>query len=253
MSDNAVAAALAEPVAESTPVEAPAITVEPVGPTSTLLSGDAPAVVAEVPADAQPEPVAPTEAATPTAEPAAEPETPAEAPAPLAYEPFAFPEGLVVAPDDTILAKFTALAGDIRMPQEKAQELVGFYGEAATKYATDLQAHLAQRQWDTFTDTVKGWERDFRESPEFSNRTDTVLNDARWAIQELGGTDEQVKELRDILLASGTGNHPAVIRFAANAARRLKEARPGPRPAPTTSRPGDPADRRYGRSMTEEK
>jgi hypothetical protein len=213
----------------------------PVAPAAepTLLSDATPPAepVVEVPA----EPVAPA-----VTEPAAEP-LPVEE-APPSYN-FAWPEGFTApSNDDPTFSSFVGILGANKVTPEAAQELANLHA-AEVKRIND---GLVQRQFDVFAETVRGWEKEFREDPEFKNRVDTTLNDARWAIKQFGGTDKQVEELRNVLLTSGVGNHRALIRAFSNMAKQFKEARPGPRPAPPTARSGDPAERRYGTTMRTE-
>lgn len=226
-----------------TPVAPPAVTVEPQPietplPSPTLLGGEP---AAEVPAAA---PEAEPETPQPEAEPAAEAVAELE---PVSYEPFSFPEGMAVPADNENLAKFTEFATTKRLSQEDAQGLIDLYAAQAADFSDRLQRQMIDKQFETFAQTVSGWEQESRDAPEFQNRFNTVLEDAKWAIRELSGSDEAAQELRALLTTSGTGSHRAMIRVFANAAKRLKEARPAPRPTPTAVRPANGADRRYGR------
>lgn len=226
------------------PVAAPAIIVEPSAPDPP------PSLLAEVPVA---EPVVPPVAEEAPAAPAAEPIAPVaepvtEAPAPITdppaitYEAFTWPEGFTPTEDDPTLKSFTDIAGRHTLPQETAQELVNLHAAEIER----VQQGLVQRQFDVFADRVKSWEQEFRADPEFKNRTDTVINDAKWAIREFGGTAAQQQELRDVLRASGVGNQKAVIRVFANIAKQFREARATQEGRTTAARGGHPADRRYG-------
>jgi len=248
----------AESVTPSEPPVAPAVPFEPTKATGDLLGK---------PPEAAPEPEA-----IPEAEPEA---APAPTPESITYD-LKFAKGLNVPADDPLLARFTQTANELRLAPEKAQSLVDLYGEAATNYARNLEQSLVQRQFDVFANTVNAWKEQSEKEPEWENRFETVLHDARRAIDLFGGTPEQAQETREMLLSSGTGNHPAAIRLLYNAISRferleatlqaegfadrpaiqraladfrnpLREARPGPRPTPTpVMDPLHPADRRYG-------
>ena len=258
-----------QPVATSVAVEAPPPVVEftPPEPPSSLLSSTPAEETPQAPAASSPAadgaaassevPPSPEEgaaAAEPVTGPAAETAAEPAAPEPIAYEPFDFGEGVEVPADDPYLARFTKIAGEeLRLPQEAAQKLAGVYGEAAREYAQTVQRQMVERQFAAFNDTVKGWETQFREDPEFANRQQTVLEDANWVLRRFGGNSAQLAELDQTLRATGIGNHRAQIRLLSNIARAVRPLLEEPRQyqgggrAPTvTPNRLTPAERRYG-------
>jgi hypothetical protein len=213
------------------------VTVEPVAPepAAPVVEAAAPAAV-ETPAAPAPEPAPAVETA-----PALEP-TPEGLGAPVpSYEAFTWPEGFTPPKDSPALASFTEIAGKHGLSQETAQELIGLHAAEID----NLYQQVTQRQFDVFAERVADWEKEFRADPEFKNRAETALTDAKWAITRFGGTATQQKELRDALLASGLGNHKAVIRAFANVAKQFREARPTQEGRTSTAARGGPADRRY--------
>lgn len=219
-----VAQVAADPVVEAAPVAAEAAPIaEP--------AASAPEA-APVPAEAAPEPVAevaPVEAA------------PAEvAPEPLApvYTEFKVPEGFDLPAER--LTEFTGVLGKFNLSQEAGQELLDLHA-ATTKQIADA---MDQRQRDVFEETRAGWRKDF--DKQFGNRTDTVKNDAKWAIAEALPDEKDRKAFKDVLDFTGAGDHPAVINAFAAVAKRLRERSAPPKGLPPKSVPTNAADRRYG-------
>lgn len=209
------------------PAEAPA----------TPVAEPTPAAPVEAPAA---EPAAPTEpAADPAASDApAEPTGPETAAAP-AYSDFKFPEG--VTADPAQISAYTNILGKHGISQEAGQELVDFHTNAMQQVATAA----AQRQKDVFAETQRVWAADV--DKEFGNRRDTVVNDAKWAITELVPDKKARADLWNVLAYTGAGNHKAVIRAFANAAKRLKErGAPAQAGSPKNSQTVSAPDRRYG-------
>lgn len=169
------------------------------------------------------------------------------APEPVAYEPFTFPEGFT-APDDKI-AEFSALIGGHQVPQETAQKLIDLH----VQMARDMQAQMAQNQYDVFAQTRAGWLRDL--DKQYGPRRPAVVESAKRAVMAAfadanGRFGEKAQAALKATWAAldytGAGDNPHVITAFANLHRRLSE-----RQAPTPSVPMNRAsiskpDARYG-------
>ena len=143
------------------------------------------------------EAVAPVEEAA-AVEPAAE--QPQEAAAQeQEYGEFSLPEGLRI--DESAFNDFAPLAKEFGLTQEQAQKLV------------DVAAGLVDRTTKTaegvHADTIKKWADDSRNDAEVGGKDfDANLAVAISAIDKFG--DDELKQILD---ASGFGNHPAVVRL----------------------------------------
>ncbi len=122
------------------------------------------------------------------------PETPAPAAtAPDSYE-FTMPEG--VALDKTAADEFTAIAKELKLNQADAQKVA------------DVGAKMAQRQAEAHVQLVESWVEQVKADKEIGgDKLAENLAVARKAIETFG-----TPELKDVLNATGFGNHPAVIK-----------------------------------------
>lgn len=197
---------------------------------ASLVEG-ADATKAEAPAEPIPEPAVVD----------AKPEEPV-APEPITYEAFKLPEGLTI-PEER-LTQFTSLAGENRLTQEQAQKYLDLHADVvkATQEAMD------QRQRDTFDETRAGWRKEV--TSRFGNRADTVVNDAKWAVEQLFPNAEERSRMWGVLSFTGAGDNPDMIDFMARAARRMRERTAPPQGVPMRTTPTNPADRRYGTPRT---
>lgn len=241
------------------PVEGAPASVDPaaaIAEVAPAVAAEAAPIVAEPVVEAVPaaEPVVETPA-EPVAEPAVESETPAEpvveaapdaekplveaeAPPAIVYEPFKLPDGIVAAPEQT--EAFTGVLNEYGLTQEAGQKLMDLHATSLKEYADSV----AQHQQDVFAETRAGWVKDF--DKQAGNRRDTILNDAKWLINDtLKDTDER-KALWNAFAITGAGDHPAVIMALAKVAKRLKERAAPPQGLPARAQAANPADRRYG-------
>lgn len=121
------------------------------------------------------------------------PETQATAAAPDSYE-FTMPEG--VALDKTAADEFTAIAKELKLNQADAQKVA------------DVGAKMAQRQAEAHLQLVESWVESVKADKEIGgDKLAENLAVARKAIDTFG-----TPELKDVLNATGFGNHPAVIK-----------------------------------------
>ena len=230
-----VAAAPVEAVVEApaaaaaAPEAAPAATVEA-----------APEPAAEEPKPAEDAPAEPEKAPEPVKAEEPKPEAAAE-PAPEAapaYAEFKLPEGLQVAPEQ--LEAFTGLLAEAKVSQETGQKFMDMHGQVLKQYAADLD----QRQRDVFDETRADWRK--LVDKQFGNRRNTVVEDAKWAIEQIVPNEKARKDLWGVLAFTGVGDHPALIGALASAAKLLRERAAPPRGLPPKGPPQRAADKRYG-------
>lgn len=124
----------------------------------------------------------------------AAPDAKATAPeAPESYE-FTMPEG--VALDKTAAEEFTAIAKELKLNQADAQKVA------------DVGAKMAQRQAEAHAQLVESWVESVKTDKDIGgDKLAENLAIARKAIDAFG-----TPELKDVLNATGFGNHPAVIK-----------------------------------------
>lgn len=225
-------AAAPEPAA--TPDPAPAAEAAPVE--ATPAEGDPASLLGEA---GKPAPEAPAPA-TPEA-PEAAPEPPA-APVPV-YE-FQWPEGSApVATEE--LKPFTDLLGESRVAPEAGQKLLDLHIGEQQKLIDRLQ----KQQDATWRQTRQEWVDQLRNDPALGgNRFQATVQVCGQLIEQFGGSPEQKAELRQVFDLTGSGDHPALVRFLHNIGMALREGEPRPaaKPVPTLPRK---ADRRYAGSM----
>jgi len=152
--------------------------------------------IAEVPADQEAVQQPVDQSAEQNAE---QGEQQAEAQGSEAYADFSLPEGLRI--DESAFNDFAPLAKEFGLTQEQAQKLV------------DVAAGLVDRTTKTaegvHADTIKKWADDSRNDAEVGGKDfDANLGIALAAIDKFG--DDELKQILD---ASGFGNHPAVVRL----------------------------------------
>lgn len=235
----------AEPAPAAAPAPAPAASspaaAEPAAPAATapvaepsLLSGE------------PPKPPADPAAAAPVVE--GEPAAPAEPVAPLPTYELKFPEGFKV--DDAQAGKFNELLGgyereagvDHAKFQEFGQKALDFHVAELQR----VQAESDRLQTEAWSTMRNEWRESFKADPEIGgNRRETTLQAAAQIIDQFGGTPAQATELRQILSLTGAGDHPAVIRWAANIAKALSEGRPVPAVVPKPPAMMSRKERRY--------
>lgn len=219
------------------PAEAVVAAPEP-APAEAPAAEAAPAEEAAAPeAEAEAAPVE-GEGEKPAVEAGAEGEKPAAEPAPV-YTEFKMPEGMQAAAPQ--MEAFTAFLGENNLSQEAGQKLIDLHAAAIQ----DTAKQMAQGQRDQFDGMRRDWREDFFKSN--GNRADTVANDAKWLIKEFSPNADDRKALQQVLAMTGAGDNKLVVGLLARAAKKLREATPGPRPLPNNGRSGDSRpNQRYG-------
>ncbi len=153
-------------------------------------------------------PTVDTTATTATATPDTQaPETkPAEPAVPEAYE-FAMPEGVQL--DHAAADEFSVIAKELKLDQATAQKVA------------DVGAKMAQRQIEAHVKQVEAWAESVKTDKEIGgDALPENLAIARKALDAFG-----TPELKDLLNASGLGNHPAVIKAFYKAGKAISEDR----------------------------
>lgn len=143
-------------------------------------------------------------------------EKPAEG-APEKYEDFKLPEG--TAFDSAVAQKFSEVAKELNLSQEKAQSVVD-----------KMLPIMHQRQLEQIKAISDGWRQKSESTPEIVDHIADVarLRD-RFAFNEDGTMDPDIQEF----MASPAGNHPGCLKLLARAGRAFGESGfPKGQPAP---------------------
>jgi hypothetical protein len=123
---------------------------------------------------------------------------------PEAYD-LQMPDGIEL--DKASADEFTTIAKELKLDQAAAQKLA------------DIAAKQAQRQVDAHTALVESWVAQVKTDKDIGgDKLDENLSIARKALDTFG-----TPELRDVLNASGLGNHPAVIKAFVKAGKAISE------------------------------
>lgn len=123
---------------------------------------------------------------------------------PEAYD-LQMPEGVEL--DKVATDEFTTIAKELKLDQAAAQKLA------------DIAAKQAQRQVEAHTALVESWVEQVKTDKDIGgDKLDENLSIARKALDTFG-----TPELRDVLNASGLGNHPAVIKAFVKAGKAISE------------------------------
>lgn len=158
------------------------------------------------------------------------------------FDPWVFPEGVVA--DTAKVEAFNKMFGQFEVStkvdhaemQKLGQQLIDF-NISQMKELHEQVNKQAQDYWDNKS---QEWLEQFKKDPEIGgNRQDTTTRAAREFIRRHGGTEEQQKEIRDLMETTRLGNNPAMIRLLANANTAKSEGKPVPAttpPAPKLSR-----------------
>lgn len=143
-----------------------------------------------------------TDAQTPATETAAE--KPAEVALPEVYT-FEMPEGVEL--DKTASDEFSAVAKELKLDQATAQKVA------------DVGIKMAQRQQEVFETTKAAWAEQSRTDKEIGG--DAFDQNMAVALKTLNTFGSQ--ELKEVLNASGLGNHPSVIKLLVKAGKAISE------------------------------
>ena len=129
--------------------------------------------------------------------------------APEAYEDFTLPEGMEM--DAEVLGEFKNLAKELNIPQAKAQQLIDFQTQLATKQAEEYQAAVAKQSQE--------WAASIKNDPEIGGENyEKNVESAIKVIQSFGDP-----ALTELLNQSGLGNHPALFKFCHRISAAISE------------------------------
>lgn len=129
--------------------------------------------------------------------------------APDAYEDFTLPEGMEM--DTEVLGEFKNLAKELNIPQAKAQQLIDFQSQLATKQAEQYQAAVTKQAQD--------WAASIKSDPEVGGENyEKSVASAVKVIQSFGDP-----ALTELLNTSGLGNHPALFKFCHRISAAISE------------------------------
>lgn len=132
-----------------------------------------------------------------------------ETSAPEAYEDFTLPEGMEM--DADVLGEFKSLAKELNIPQAKAQQLIDFQTQLATKQAEQYQAAVTKQSQE--------WAAAIKNDPEIGGENyDKSVASAIKVIQSFGDP-----ALTELLNTSGLGNHPALFKFCHRISAAISE------------------------------
>lgn len=133
----------------------------------------------------------------------------AETSAPEAYEDFALPEGMEM--DADVLGEFKNLAKELNIPQAKAQQLIDFQTQLATKQAEQYQAAVIKQGQD--------WAAEVRNDPVLGGENyEKSVESAIKVIQSFGDP-----ALTELLKSTGLGNNPALFKFCHRISAAISE------------------------------
>lgn len=123
---------------------------------------------------------------------------------PDAYE-FKMPEGIEL--DKSASDEFSAIAKELGLNQDKAQKVA------------DVAAKMVQRQQEAHEATVQSWIEAVKTDKEIGGeKLNENLSIARKTIETFG-----TPELKDILNATGLGNHPEIVKMALKIGKQISE------------------------------
>ncbi|WLH55590.1 hypothetical protein [Pseudomonas sp. FP2294] len=129
--------------------------------------------------------------------------------APEAYEDFTLPEGMEM--DAEVLGEFKNLAKELNIPQAKAQQLIDFQTQLATKQAEEYQAAVVKQSQE--------WAASIKNDPEIGGENyEKSVASAIKVIQSFGDP-----ALTELLNQSGLGNHPALFKFCHRISAAISE------------------------------
>lgn len=132
-----------------------------------------------------------------------------EADKPIEYAAFTLPEGVQV--DEKALGEFTAISQEAKVPQEVAQKYVDLYA-GKLKAATEA----IYQGWH---DTQSKWVKEINEDPEVGG--DKLKDATSNAARALDHPALKIPGLREALIFTGAGNHPAVLKFFARVGKAV--------------------------------
>lgn len=200
----------------------------PAAPAATVLAAAAPASAA--PVATPPAAAAPAQSILQVTPPA---EKPAASPAPDAYQ-FKAPQGQEL--DPLQIETYSPVFKELGLTQDQAQKLIDASFVAAPKL---IEAHEKQIQ-DALAKQSTDWGTASKSDKEFGGvNFDANAKIANQALSQFG-----TKELNQLLVEEGLGNHPEVVRLFWKIGTKLQEGKP-PTNTTVTNASSNPASVLY--------
>jgi hypothetical protein len=138
-----------------------------------------------------------------------DPPKPPEAFVPLTVEALKLPEGLQV--DKELAASFVALVNEHKLPPAVQAQLVELQSKS-------MQA-LSGQDSENWNKTQEEWTTQIKADPEYGGaKYEATIADV--GVFMTAFADDEVRQALDI---TGAGNHPAIIKMLAKAAKVVKE------------------------------
>ncbi len=227
---------ISEPVTQEVPVISTEIAVETAPVTQATPSLLTEVKTEEPKIEVKVEDTKPTEANVESTETKEIEGSQSDEPAPLpTYEEFKAPEGFTL--DAEQLGNFTKSLAEFELKTKADHAEVQALGQQLVeRYATEQKKSIETYNTsllDAFEKQKGDWRESFEKDPEIGgNRKDTTINAALEFIKTHGGTEEQKKEIHQLMDQTGVGNHPAILRLFAKAMSAMSEGRPLPASRP---------------------
>lgn len=128
----------------------------------------------------------------------------------ISYTDFTAPEGVVL--DGAILDEYKGVAKELKLSQESAQNVIN-------KMAPKIAAQQQEQMQRAIAETQAKWQETAKVDKEFGgDNFDANLEVAKKALSTYGSP-----ELKKLMVESGLGNHPEVIRLFYKVGLTLKE------------------------------
>jgi hypothetical protein len=140
-------------------------------------------------------------------------ESPAAEPEPFDPEKAEWPEGLELT--DEHKTQLAALAGEHKISAGAMKALVDMHANILQ----GVSDRITDQVRSTWTETVTGWKTEVEKT--YGKQLDTVLTKCEKVVDEFGGP-----ELREAMMITGMGNHPAVCKFLTSVAEAIGEGKP---------------------------
>lgn len=164
------------------------------------------------------------------------------------YEAFQLPEDFAL--DEERINDFKKALGEFEIKTKADNAEVQKFGQSLmNRYVTEVQnaVESVHKSYKESVDKIRNdWKESFFADPEIGgNRKDTTVSAALEFIRTHGGSKEQQTEFHTLMNSTGIGNHPAMIRMLASAARTMAEGKPIPARMPVNS-VKNKIEKRYG-------
>ena len=121
-------------------------------------------------------------------------------------------------------------------PKAGVQSLIDLHAKEIRDYASAT----LQRQYDTFNQTRKDWQKQIMADPQVGGSGYETAMKAVARMRDKFVPDKDRKAFNDFLKITGAGDHPMFVRLLHNVARAFDEPKPpavNPKPPPNNGRP----------------